>query len=56
MAANFDWIRRVGDKGQPSNYGGNENYLATYAEGQWVDVADEGEGFWMPTGFICEWD
>jgi hypothetical protein len=42
--------------GQPNNYGGNEHYLATYDEGMWVDVADEGEGFWMPTGFLCEWD
>ena len=43
-------------KGQPNNYGGAENCLATYTEGQWVDVADEGDGFWMPTGFLCEWD
>ena len=42
--------------GQPNNYGGDENYLATYDEGEWVDVAAEGDGFWMPTGFICEWD
>jgi hypothetical protein len=41
--------------GQPNNYGGNENYLATYDNGEWVDVAAEGDGFWMPTGFICEW-
>jgi hypothetical protein len=40
--------------GQPNNYGGNENYLATYDGGEWVDVAAEGQGFWMPTGFICE--
>jgi hypothetical protein len=42
--------------GQPNNYGGDENYLATYDGGEWVDVAAEGGGFWMPTGFICEWD
>lgn len=42
--------------GQPNNYGGDENYLATYDGGDWVDVAAEGGGFWMPTGFICEWD
>lgn len=42
--------------GQPNNYGGEENYLATYDGGQWVDVAAEGNAFWMPTGYICEWD
>lgn len=42
--------------GQPNNYGGDEHYLATYDGGEWVDVASEGGGFWMPTGFICEWD
>ena len=42
--------------GQPNNYGGEENYLATYDGGDWVDVAVEGHEFWMPTGFICEWD
>jgi len=42
--------------GQPKNHGGNENYLATYDKGEWVDVAAEGDGFWTPTGFICEWD
>jgi hypothetical protein len=41
--------------GQPNNYGGEENFLATYDGGEWVDVADEGSGFWMPKGFICEW-
>lgn len=43
-------------EGQPNNYGGAENYLATYDGGEWVDVAHEGQAFWMPTGFICEWD
>jgi hypothetical protein len=42
--------------GQPNNYGGEENFLATYDGGDWVDVADEGSGFWMPKGFICEWE
>lgn len=42
--------------GQPNNYGGSENYLATYDGGEWVDVDSEGSGFWMPTGFICEWE
>lgn len=42
--------------GQPNNWGDNENYLATYDGGEWVDVAVEGEDFWMPTGFICEWE
>ncbi|MFP4105107.1 MAG: lectin-like protein [Phycisphaerae bacterium] len=42
--------------GQPNNYGGDENYLATYDNGDWVDVADTGGGFWMPTGYICEWE
>jgi hypothetical protein len=43
-------------EGQPNNYGGSENFLATYDGGDWVDVDDEGSGFWMPTGFICEWE
>ncbi len=42
--------------GQPNNYGGVENYLATYDYGEWVDVAVEGDDFWMPTGYICEWE
>ncbi len=42
--------------GQPNNYGGEEHYLATYDGGEWVDVAAEGHDFWMPTGFICEWE
>lgn len=41
--------------GQPNNWGGDEHYLATYDGGDWVDVAVEGEEYWMPTGFICEW-
>ncbi len=40
--------------GQPNNYGEEEHYLATYDDGEWVDVAAEGGGFWMPTGYICE--
>lgn len=43
-------------QGQPNDYSGHENYLATYDEGEWVDVDHEGSGFWMPTGYICEWD
>ena len=41
--------------GQPNDYGGREDYLATYDDGEWVDVESRGGGFWMPTGFICEW-
>ncbi len=41
---------------QPNNYGGTEHYLATYDEGLWVDVDAKGDDFWMPTGFICEWE
>lgn len=41
---------------QPNNYGGSEHYLATYDEGRWIDVAAAGSEFWMPIGFICEWD
>lgn len=41
--------------GQPNDYGGDENYLATYGKGRWVDVAGSGDDFWMPTGYICEW-
>jgi hypothetical protein len=43
-------------EGQPNNWGGDENYLATYDDGEWVDVAADGDDFWMPTGFICEWN
>jgi hypothetical protein len=46
-----DWM-----EGQPNNYGDAENWLATYDGGQWVDVANEGSAFWMPTGYICEWE
>ncbi len=42
--------------GQPNNYGGVEDYLATYKKGRWVDVEASGEDFWMPTGYVCEWD
>ena len=42
--------------GQPNNYGGEENYLATYYDGEWVDVTAEGDDYWMPTGFVCEWE
>ncbi|HAR65601.1 MAG TPA: hypothetical protein DCR55_05240 [Lentisphaeria bacterium] len=42
--------------GQPNNYGEDEHYLATYDDGLWVDVAAEGDSFWMPIGCICEWD
>jgi len=41
--------------GQPNDYNGEEDYLATYDDGEWVDVSVSGSGFWMPTGFICEW-
>jgi hypothetical protein len=43
-------------KGQPNDYTGSEDYLATYDGGAWVDVDGAGDGFWMPTGYICEWD
>ncbi len=43
-------------EGQPNNYGDDENCLATYDGGEWVDVAAEGDGFWMPIGYICEWE
>ena len=43
-------------KGQPNDYSGSEDYLATYDGGEWVDVDHSGAGFWMPTGYICEWD
>lgn len=42
--------------GQPNDYTGAENYLATYDDGEWVDVDGSGDDFWMPTGYICEWD
>ena len=43
-------------KGQPNDYSGSEDYLATYDDGEWVDVDAKGDGFWMPTGYICQWD
>ena len=52
--AAFDYTAWM--EGQPNNYGGEEHYLATYDEGLWVDVAEEGRQFWMPVGFICEWE
>ena len=42
-------------QGQPNDYTGKENYLATYDDGEWVDVDHAGKSFWMPTGFLCEW-
>ena len=45
------WMR-----GQPNDYSGSEDYLATYDGGEWVDVDHSGTSFWMPTGYICEWD
>jgi len=42
--------------GQPNDYSGSEDYLATYDGGEWVDVDRSGGDFWMPTGYICEWD
>ena len=43
-------------EGQPNDYGGTEDYLATYDEGRWVDVHNGGDEFWMPTGYVCEWN
>lgn len=45
------WMR-----GQPNDYTGSEDYLATYDEGEWVDVDASGDDFWMPTGYVCEWE
>ena len=45
-----------GSTGQPNNWSGDEHYLGTYDGGEWVDVWAEGDDFWMPTGFLCEWD
>ncbi len=42
-------------QGQPNDYGGTEDFLATYDGGEWVDVEGSGDDFWMPTGYICEW-
>lgn len=42
--------------GQPNDYGGTEDFLATYDDGRWVDVDASGTDFWMPTGYLCEWD
>lgn len=51
-----EWVETHWMGGQPNNWEGDENYLATYMGGEWVDVAAEGKKFWLPTGFICEWD
>ncbi|MDH3626315.1 MAG: hypothetical protein OEV00_03495 [Acidobacteriota bacterium] len=51
-----EWAFERWMKGQPNNYGGGEDFLATYKGGEWVDVEASGGGFWMPTGYICEWD
>jgi hypothetical protein len=50
----FDYACWMG--GQPNNWGECEHFLATYDGGDWVDVAADGDDFWMPTGFICEWE
>jgi hypothetical protein len=42
--------------GQPNNYGGEEHYLATYDWAEWVDVAAQGDDFWMPVAYVIEWD
>ncbi len=41
---------------QPNNYAGEEHYLSTYDDGLWADVAAEGYEFWMPVGYLCEWE
>ena len=48
------WTYTAWMDGQPNNYGGDENFLASYDEGAWVDVGAEGDDFWMPTAFLCE--
>jgi len=45
------WLKR-----QPNNYAQEEHYLATFDDGLWVDVAATGYDWWLPTGFICEWE
>jgi len=40
---------------QPNNWN-DENFLATYDGGDWVDVHAEGDDYWMPGFFICEWE
>ena len=50
-----EWDFTHWHKGQPNDYAGGENYLATYDRGEWVDVDGSGDDFWMPTGYICEW-
>ncbi len=41
---------------QPNNYADEEHYLATFDDGLWVDVAAGGWDWWLPQGFICEWE
>jgi hypothetical protein len=50
------WAYTAWRDGQPNNYADEEHWLATYEDGDWVDVAAEGESFWMPEGYVCEWD
>ena len=51
-----EWTFTHWMSGQPNDYSGKEDYLATYDDGEWVDVDGAGSEFWMPTGFICEWN
>lgn len=41
---------------QPNNFKNEEHYLAIYEEGKWIDVKSSGNEFWMPVGYICEWE
>jgi hypothetical protein len=41
--------------GQPNNSYGSEHYLSTFEGGGWNDAAVEGDDWWSPSGYICEW-
>lgn len=46
-----DWLG-----GQPNNSFGSEHYLSTFDGGGWNDATAEGDDWWSPSGYICEWD
>ncbi len=49
----WDFTAWVG--GQPNNSYGSEHYLSTFEGGDWNDAAVEGDDWWSPSGYICEW-
>jgi len=50
------WDETYWMEGQPNDYAAEEHFLATFDDGLWVDVAASGWDWWLPSGFICEWE